>query len=141
MTYEGRETAPKNINENLFLDENKKPKKFFSAVVGGLSVGTPGTLKTLYELNQDYGTIEWKHLLKPVIKLVNEGFIPPKRLVSALKKEKYLFNLDSNSKFKEILNNPKKKFFNFEYANTLEKLSENIEDFYDGQIVQISLKK
>ena len=69
MTYEGRETAPKNINENLFLDENKKPKKF-SAVVGGLSVGTPGTLKTLYELNQDYGTIEWKHLLKPVIKLV-----------------------------------------------------------------------
>ena len=52
MTYEGRETAPKNINQNLFLDENQKPKKFFSAVVGGLSVGTPGTLKTLYELNQ-----------------------------------------------------------------------------------------
>ena len=36
MTYEGRETAPKNINENLFLDENQKPKKFFSnlAVTG-----------------------------------------------------------------------------------------------------------
>ena len=34
MTYEGRETAPKNINQNLFLDENQKPKKFFSAVVG-----------------------------------------------------------------------------------------------------------
>ena len=48
MTYEGRETAPKNITQNLFLDENLKPKKFFSAVVGGLSVGTPGTLKTLY---------------------------------------------------------------------------------------------
>ena len=141
MTYEGRETAPKNINENLFLDENQKPKKFFSAVVGGLSVGTPGTLKTLYELNQDYGTIEWKHLLKPVIKLANEGIIPPKRLVSALKKEKYLFNVDSNSKFKEILNNPKKKFFNFEYANTLEKLSENIEDFYDGQIASNIVKK
>ena len=141
MTYEGRETAPKNINQNLFLDENQKPKKFFSAVVGGLSVGTPGTLKALYELNQDYGTIEWKHLLKPVINLAREGFIPPKRLVSALKKEKYLFEIDSNSKFKEILNNPKEKFFNLDYANTLEKISENIDDFYYGQIASNIVEK
>ncbi len=141
MTYEGRETAPKNITQNLFLDENLKPKKFFSAVVGGLSVGTPGTLKTLYELNQDYGTIKWKHLVKPVIKLAREGFVPPQRLVSALKKEKYLFDVNSNSKFKEVINNPKKKFFNFDYANTLEKISENIEAFYNGQIASNIVEK
>ena len=69
------------------------------------------------------------------------GSKQPKRLDRALKKEKYLFDLDSNSKFKEILNNPKKKFFNFEYANTLEKLTENIEDFYDGQIASNIVKK
>ena len=141
MTYEGRETAPKNINQNLFLDENQKPKKFFSAVVGGLSVGTPGTLKALYELNRDYGTIEWKYLLQPVINLAREGFIPPKRLVSALKKEKYLFEVEPNSKFKEILNNPNEKFFNLDYANTLEKISENIEDFYNGQIASNIVEK
>ena len=141
MTYEGRETAPKNINQNLFLDENQKPKKFFSAVVGGLSVGTPATLKALYELNRDYGTIEWKYLLQPVINLAREGFIPPKRLVSALKKEKYLFEVEPNSKFKEILNNPNEKFFNLDYANTLEKISENIEDFYNGQIASNIVEK
>ena len=141
ISYEGRETAPKNITQNLFLDENKKPKKFFTAVVGGLSVGTPGTLKVLYELNQDYGTIEWKHLLKPVIKLAREGFIPPKRLISALKKEKYLFDVDSHSEFKKILINPKEKFLNLDYANTLEKISENIDDFYYGQIASNIVKK
>ena len=141
MTYEGRETAPENITESLFLDENQKPKKFFSAVVGGLSVGTPGTLKTLYELNQDYGTIEWKNLLKPVIKLAREGIIPPKRLVSAVKKDKYLFDVDSDSKFKKILNNPEEKFFNLDYAITLEKISENIEDFYYGQIASNIVEK
>ena len=141
MTYEGRETAPKNISQNLFLDENQKPKKFFSAVVGGLSVGTPATLKALYELNRDYGTIEWKYLLQPVINLAREGFIPPKRLISALKKEKYLFEVEPNSKFKEILNNPNEKFFNLDYANTLEKISENIEDFYNGQIASNIVEK
>ena len=141
MTYEGRETAPKSINQNLFLDENQKPKKFFSAVVGGLSVGTPGTLKALYELNRDYGTIEWKYLLKPVIDLAREGFIPPKRLVSALKKEKHLFEVEPNLKFKEILDNPNEKFFNLDYANTLEKISENIENFYHGQIASNIIEK
>ncbi len=141
MTYEGRETAPKSINQNLFLDENQKPKKFFSAVVGGLSVGTPGTLKALYELNKDYGTIEWKYLLKPVIDLAREGFIPPKRLVSALKKEKHLFEVEPNLKFKEILDNPNEKFFNLDYANTLEKISEDIEDFYYGQIASNIVEK
>ena len=29
MTYEGRETAPENINQNLFLDEKERPMNFF----------------------------------------------------------------------------------------------------------------
>ena len=92
-------------------------------------------------LTRDYGTIEWKYLLQPVINLAREGFIPPKRLVSALKKEKYLFEVEPYSKFKEILNNPNEKFFNLDYANTLEKISENIEDFYYGQIASNIVEK
>ena len=87
----------------------KNQKVFFCSgwrIVSGYTWNT----KALYELNRDYGTIEWKYLLKPVINLAREGFIPPKRLVSALKKEKYLFEVEPNSKFKEILDNPKKSF-------------------------------
>ena len=76
FSYEGRETAPYNIPNDLFLDENQKPKKFFSAAVGGLSVGVPATLKTFYELHKDFGKMEWKSLLEPAIKLSKIGFEP-----------------------------------------------------------------
>jgi len=42
-TLDGRETAPLAATPRLFLDEAGEPLKFFDAVVGGLSVGTPGT--------------------------------------------------------------------------------------------------
>ena len=42
-TLDGRETAPSGANPEMFLGKNGKPLKFFEAVVGGLSVGVPGT--------------------------------------------------------------------------------------------------
>ena len=41
-TLDGRETAPMEATPRLFLDEKGEPLKFFDAVVGGRSVGTPG---------------------------------------------------------------------------------------------------
>ncbi len=43
-TLDARETAPLAATPRLFQDENGEPLKFFDAVVGGRSVGTPGTL-------------------------------------------------------------------------------------------------
>ena len=140
LSYEGRETAPKNIPENIFLDQNNKPKKFFSAAVGGLSVGVPGTLKVFYELHKDYGTLKWKNVLAPVINLSKEGFFPPKRLLSALKKEKFFFNLYPKSNFKKIISDPDKKFKNASYTKTLEKISEDFTDFYSGEIANNIVK-
>ena len=86
------------------------PKKFFSAAIGGLSVGVPGTIKTFYQLHKDFfGKLEWSEILKPVIKLAKNGFYPP-RLIAALKKEKFLFANDPNSIFSEIIKFPKKSF-------------------------------
>ncbi len=42
-TLDGRETAPMEATPKLFLDGNGQPLKFMDAVVGGRSVGTPGT--------------------------------------------------------------------------------------------------
>ena len=42
-TLDGRETAPLAATPTLFQDENGEPLGFFDAVVGGRSVGTPGT--------------------------------------------------------------------------------------------------
>lgn len=48
-TFDGRETAPLNATPELFLDSTGQPMKFYDAVVGGRSVGTPGTVKLLWE--------------------------------------------------------------------------------------------
>ncbi len=140
LSYEGRETAPKDIPENIFLEKNNKPKKFFSAAIGGLSVGVPGTLKVFYELHKDYGTLEWKKVLSPVINLSEEGFYPPNRLLSALKKERFFFNLYPKSNFKKIISDPNQKFKNHSYTRTLEKISENFSDFYSGDIANDIVK-
>ena len=44
-TLDGRETAPLNVNEKMFQDG--EPIKFFDAVIGGKSVGTPEYLLCL----------------------------------------------------------------------------------------------
>lgn len=134
ISFDGREKAPKDLKEDVFLNENKKPKKFFDAVVGGLSVGVPSTLKTLYMFHKLYGVMDWKDLVEPVIELSSNGFIPPSRLINALKKEKFLFSVYPDSIFKKIIENPEQKFINSNYTETLRGISKDISIFYEKKI-------
>ncbi len=79
-TFDGRETAPKNATPQLFLNDEGEPLKFFDAVVGGRSVGTPGTLKLLYETHRVHGKLPWSGLLQPAITLADQGFEVSPRL-------------------------------------------------------------
>ena len=79
-TFDGRETAPLAVTPDLFLDETGQPMYFFDAVVGGRSVGTPGTVKLLYETHQKYGELEWAKLFEPAIALAENGFEVSPRL-------------------------------------------------------------
>ena len=135
ITYDGRETAPLYATENLFLDDNKKSIPFFDAVVGGLSVGVPGTLDLLFTFHRDYGELSWEEVIKPVIKLAENGFYPPKRLRNAILKEKFLLNENiNNDYFSKIKKNPLSKIKNLEYALTLKKISADYKIFYNGEI-------
>lgn len=40
--YDGRETAPAKVDENLFRTPAKADMAFYDAVIGGRSVGVPG---------------------------------------------------------------------------------------------------
>lgn len=72
-TYDGRETAPLDATPRLFQDENGKPLKFYDAVVGGRSVGTPGTVQLLWDTHQKYGKLEWASLIEPVAQLAKKA--------------------------------------------------------------------
>ncbi len=135
ISYDGRETAPFYATENLFLDEKKKSIPFFDAIVGGLSVGVPGTLDLLFEFHKDYGDLSWEEVIKPAIKLAENGFYPPQRLRNAILKEKFLLSENINNEFfSKIKNEPFSKIKNLEYASTLKKISENYKIFYNGEI-------
>jgi gamma-glutamyltranspeptidase/glutathione hydrolase len=86
-TLDGRETAPMEATPKLFLDETGQPLKFFDAVVGGRSVGTPGTVKLMQEAHNRWGKLDWKTLFDPAIKLADTGFEVSPRLAGLIAAE------------------------------------------------------
>ena len=140
FSFEGRERSPKKIPSDVFLDKTGKPKKFFDAAIGGTSVGVPATLKTLKLIHEDFGLLEWSEIISYAIEFSEKGFIPSPRLINALEKEKFLFKVNKNSIYENIIANPEKKFFNPEYTNTLKTISKNFTDFYNGNLAKKIIK-
>lgn len=79
-TLDGRETAPLAATPTLFQDADGAPLKFFDAVVGGRSVGVPGTPALMEAMHARWGTQEWASLLAPAITRAEEGFAVSPRL-------------------------------------------------------------
>ena len=73
-TLDGRETAPKTADANLFV-ENGQPLPFNDAVTSGLSVGVPGTPATWSEALRKWGTRSLAKSLKPAEELARKGFV------------------------------------------------------------------
>ncbi|MEM8957467.1 MAG: gamma-glutamyltransferase, partial [Pseudomonadota bacterium] len=61
-TLDGRETAPAAVTPTLFQTENGEPMQFFDAVVGGRSVGVPGTPALLQAAHDRWGRSDWAGL-------------------------------------------------------------------------------
>ena len=79
-TLDGRETAPLAATPKLFLDEAGQPLEFFDAVVGGLSVGTPGTPRLMEVAQKRWGKSDWSGLFTEAIALAEGGFAVSPRL-------------------------------------------------------------
>ncbi len=78
-TLDGRETAPIAATPTLFQKDGE-PLKFFDAVVGGLSVGTPGTPKLMEEAHRRWGRANWGILFDEAIAHAEDGFTVSPRL-------------------------------------------------------------
>ncbi len=88
--FDGRETAPAAADEKLFLGADGKPLAFYDGVVGGRSVGVPGTVRMLEMAHRQYGKLPWATLFKPAIELAERGFKVSGRLNTMLTTEKHL---------------------------------------------------
>ena len=141
-TFDGRETAPFAVTPRLFQDKKGQPLAFYDAVVGGRSVGTPGTIKLLWNSHQQYGQLQWKKLFQPAIKLAKKGFIVSPRLAALVAKDathlqrwpqtRHYFFDDQGQPIQAgqiLINQP--------YANTLRKIADyGQKAFYQGDIAR-----
>ncbi len=138
-TLDGRETAPLEVTPTLFQDETGTPLGFFDAVVGGLSVGTPGTPALLEAAHQRWGVLDWSVLFEDGIRLARDGFSVSPRLAGLVARdaERLAVFPDTAAYFLPegtpiaagaVLKNPA-------YADTLETLAtEGVRAFYNGSI-------
>jgi gamma-glutamyltranspeptidase/glutathione hydrolase len=83
-TLDARETAPLAATPRLFQDVDGQPLKFFDAVVGGRSVGTPGTPALLQEAHRRWGKTPWPALFERGIELAETGFAVSPRLAALI---------------------------------------------------------
>jgi gamma-glutamyltranspeptidase/glutathione hydrolase len=138
--YDGRETAPAAAKPDRFLGSDGKPLDFYDAVVGGKSVGVPGTLRMLELAHRQYGKLPWAKLFDAAIGLAARGFAVSPRLHAAIAGEKYLtqdrthayfFNADGTPlAVGQTLKNPA-------LAETLKRIAEEGADaFYKGDIAR-----
>jgi len=87
--YDGRETAPAAATPDRFMQDGA-PMSFRAAVVGGRSVGVPGTVRLLEVAHRRHGRLQWAALFAPAIALAEQGFAVSPRLHALLAAERYL---------------------------------------------------
>lgn len=143
--FNGRESSPYQSNPEMFLDENKQPKNFFDLVQGGISVGVPGTLKTLYYVHKKYGKLPWHKLFTKAIDLAENGFVLNKKMHKPLVDLVHLKNSPGMKIFYDQNNKPKKIgsiIKNPELAKTFSIIAKNgIDSFYYGKIADDIINK
>ncbi len=140
-TLDGRETAPLAATPQLFQDAQGEPLKFFDAVVGGRSVGTPGTPALLEAVHQRWGNQPWADLLVPAQTMAENGFPVSPRLAALVAEDaERLANSDTTAAYflpdgkavqaGDTLVNP-------DYAQTLAALAaDGANAFYSGEIAE-----
>ena len=143
-----RETAPSGAFRDLFRDENgnyDKKKAQFSL----LSAGVPGSVAGFHHALMNYGTLSWEEVLKPAIRLAEEGFEIPHDLANTLASKRYRARLSSNEAAAKVFYKEDKSLYKAgeilvqnDLANTLKQLSEFGPDaFYKGEIAKLIVKE
>jgi len=143
VVYDGRETAPAQADETLFLDGAGEPLGFLEAWVSGKSVGTPGVIAMLAMAHEDHGALDWAAGFSAAIEHAENGFAIAPRLAAAIERFKPITPLDERPEtaayFYDEAGEPLPEghvLFNPDYAETLRAVAADWRDFYTGDIAQ-----
>ncbi len=85
--YDGRETAPMAIDENLFVEDGEV-LGFLDAWQSGKSAGVPGAIALYKTAHDAHGQNEWASNFNAAIQLAEDGFVVSPRLADVLANER-----------------------------------------------------
>jgi gamma-glutamyltranspeptidase/glutathione hydrolase len=88
--YDGRETAPHSATPQRFVDSDGRPRPLTDVVATGRSVGVPGLVAMLALAHEKHGKLRWERLLRPAIRLAEQGFPISPRLHHLLDVDRFL---------------------------------------------------
>jgi len=140
-SYDGREKAPKYIDENSFLKEDGDKLNFYDAVQGGKSVGVPGLLAMLKMTHAKHGKLKWEKLFKAAINISENGFVMSPRLHKVAKSVSYMSKFDNASEMflndSGIVKPVGSVLYNNKLASVFKVVSKDFgSSFYKGGIAQ-----
>ncbi len=140
-SLDGRETAPQSATPEYWLGPDGAPVGFWDAVIGGKSVGVPGTLKLLEAAHARHGRLPWASLFDAAILRAEAGFPVSPRLAFSIQSamEKGLGSFDATAKqFSRADGTPLQegdRFENRDFARALRLIAaEGSGPFYRGAI-------
>ena len=134
-----RERAPEKATRNMYLDPAGNVTR--DSIDGWRASGVPGTVRGLEMAHKRFGHKAWPELLAPAIALAKNGFTVPYSLASSLQDATAKFNKFPESK-RIFLNGGAglemgSHFSQPDLARTLERLSRNPSDFYEGETAKL----
>jgi len=132
-----REMAPGAADRDMYLDVNGEVVKGLS-LIGHLAVGVPGAVAGFWEAHQRFGTLPWRDLVMPAVRIAEEGFEVPEKLGGGMltRLEKY----EGKTNFSEYFGDMKTGELHKqpELAETLRRIAEKgVDEFYKGETAEL----
>ena len=132
-----REKAPGAADRDMYLDVDGNVIEGLS-IVGHLAVGVPGTVAGFWEAHQRFGTLPWRDLVMPAVKIAEEGFVVPEKLGGGMltRLERYAGKTNFGDYFGNMTSGELHK--QPELAATLQRIADNGADgFYKGKTAEL----
>ena len=132
-----REKAPMAAHRDMYLDPEGNVIEH-STLIGAQAAGVPGTVAGFWQAHQRFGSMPWKDLLLPAIRLAEDGFIPAPVLVDDIHSVKDWFGDQTNFNRYFAAIQHDRIFRQAELADTLKRIAAlGADDFYHGETAKL----
>ncbi len=132
-----REKAPEAATANMYLDAKGDVVPNLS-VVGYKAIGVPGSVAGMVYAEKKYGRLDLKRVMQPALELARNGFVLSTEETAELHDPPLAQFPESKRIFQRGGNyyQPGEFFRQPELARTLERIADDAESFYHGQLAQ-----